>query len=746
MQFLMTHIWIICLLALFAGVFTFFFGKRTPGNGAFVTIGAMAVCFAMSVAVFLNVFFHPETALTSTFTWFTAAGAEIKAGFIVDPLTAVMLVVVTLVSLLVQIYSTEYMHGDKGYSRYFSYLSTFTFAMLMLIITNNFFIMYIAWELVGLCSYLLIGFWFEKQSACNASKKAFITTKLGDIGFLLGLLLLYAKTKTFIFADLYEGVRAGLESGFISPLYLAVALICLFMGAVGKSAQFPLHVWLPDAMEGPTPVSALIHAATMVAAGVYLVGRAFPLFVLSKAAILFVAYTGAFTAIFAASIALVQTDIKKVLAYSTISQLGYMILGLGVGGYVSGLFHLMTHAFFKALLFLGSGSVIHALHNQDITNMGGLMKTMRITAITFLLGCLSIAGIPPFAGFFSKDAILAQVFELAYASPQHGLLFIMAITAAFMTAFYMFRLFFLTFTGELRDKHAHPHECGFAITGPLMVLAVLAVIAGFFANGFDGSVRTPVWTVSDIAGKETVSLKMLDKNQVAAISEPAEKKETAKTEKNGENANIEAAKTEAAKVETAAAEKPKVEAVPAFRAHKFRSELYTFEKPALTEHTVHMIHVGMMVASVIIASLGIFLAFLMYWSPKPFISPALLTSNAVGAAIHKLLLNKYYVDEIYAVVFVGSAKLLGELLFEFDKLIVDGFVNGAAWFACMTAEVKNKFDRIFVDGMVNGAGYVTKMVGSGFSKVQNGLVQNYLVLLMTFLLFALIIIYKHKVF
>lgn len=478
MDFLINHIWLFALVPLLAGVFVFLFGRRLPGRGAPVTIAAMGLCLAAALALLMPALRHGGPLLDRTFTWFSAAGAPIEVGFIVDALTAVMLVVVTLVSLLVQVYSTEYMHGDPGYGRYFAYLSVFTFAMLLLVITNNFMVMYIAWELVGLCSYLLIGFWYEKKSASNASKKAFLTTKVGDVGFLLGLLLLYYKVGTFHFGHLYDAVRAALESGRISPTYLAVTLILLFGGAVGKSAQFPLHTWLPDAMEGPTPVSALIHAATMVAAGVYLVGRAFPLFLLSKGAILFVAYTGAVTALFAASIALVMTDIKKVLAYSTISQLGFMMLGLGVGGYVAGLFHLVTHAFFKGLLFLAAGAVIHALHGeQDIRRMGNLRARLPVIFWLFAAGWFGICAVPPGSGFFSKDAILHAA--LVNANGGWGLYLVGLLTGG-LTAFYMSRLFFLAFfTGErLTVDPKRIHDAPAVMALPMGLLALLALGGG----------------------------------------------------------------------------------------------------------------------------------------------------------------------------------------------------------------------------------------------------------------------------
>jgi len=398
----------------------------------------------------------------------------------VDGLSAIMLVVVTGVSLVVQVYSQGYMDGDTGYSRYFGFMSLFTGAMLGLVMFDSILMVYVFWELVGLGSYLLIGFWFHKKSAADAAKKAFLTTRLGDVGFLLAILLIWTKADTFNI-PLIQEIAQRHE---LSDTVLTLFALGVFAGAVGKSAQFPLHVWLPDAMEGPTPVSALIHAATMVAAGVYLVARMYPVFQVSEEALKTVAYIGGFTAIFAASIGIVVTDIKRVLAYSTISQLGYMMLALGTGGYVAAIFHLFTHAFFKALLFLGSGSVNHASGTFDMRKMGGLRSYMPITYATFLIGSLSLAGVVPFAGFWSKDEILGAAWA------DNKLLFAVAMAVVFMTAFYSFRAIFLTFHGEYKggeppehgshDAHAgKPHESPLVMTLPLLILAVPAVLAGF---------------------------------------------------------------------------------------------------------------------------------------------------------------------------------------------------------------------------------------------------------------------------
>ncbi|MGB9592570.1 MAG: NADH-quinone oxidoreductase subunit L [Anaerolineae bacterium] len=412
-------------------------------------------------------------------------------GFQVDALTTAMLFMVPFVCLMIFIYSKGYMHGDPRYSRFFAYISLFATGMLGLIVSDNLLLLYIFWEVMGLCSYLLIGFWFEKPSAMKAGLKAFITTRIGDVIMFLGMLLLYSTTGTLSFHEIFseETLQFLKETTVWLPLVGTVSAapviaVLLFGGAVGKSAQFPLHVWLPDAMEGPTPVSALIHAATMVSAGVYLVARMFPIFALlpETASMSVVAFIGGFTALFAATIALAQDDIKRVLAYSTISQLGYMIAALGVGAYVAATFHLITHAFFKALLFLGSGSVIHGAGTQDMMEMGGLRKKMPITFWTFVVGMLALAGVPPFAGFWSKDEILAHAFEeFLHKGVVSWPFFVWLVLSlgALLTAFYMARQVFLTFFGETRSHHMHAHESPKVMTYPLIALAVFAALLGF---------------------------------------------------------------------------------------------------------------------------------------------------------------------------------------------------------------------------------------------------------------------------
>ncbi len=466
-------IWFIPLLPVVGFIITLLLGNRFSKSGSRLAVTIMGICIALSMYSVYLVYTRGSFLIEKT--WFITGNYKITMGLLADGLSTMMLVVVSVVSFLVHLYSVGYMKGDKRYWLYFVELQLFSASMLGLVFAHNYLQMFIFWELVGLCSYLLIGFWYEKKTVTDASKKAFLVTRIGDVGMLIGILLIFLNTNTTIFS----GVFGAAESGVLSPGMITAISILLFCGAMGKSAQFPLHVWLPDAMEGPTPVSALIHAATMVAAGVYLVGRSFPLFSLSPQAMMVVAVIGTFTALFAATMAVVQTDIKRVLAYSTISQLGYMMFALGIGAYVAGLFHLMTHAFFKALLFLGSGSVIHAAHTQNITEMGGLGKKMKTTAWTFIVGSLSLAGFPLLAGFWSKDEILG----FAFANGRYVIFAVGAFTA-FLTAFYMFRLIFVVFYGKTSKASEQAHESPRVMTIPLMILAVLAIAAGYVGVPF----------------------------------------------------------------------------------------------------------------------------------------------------------------------------------------------------------------------------------------------------------------------
>jgi len=462
--------WLIPILPLASWLFISLAGHTVKGNGDRVGIAAVGASFVLSLLVFADVLGGAR--VSADFLWAFFGDIKLRMGYQVDPLSATMLVVVTLISLLVHIYSLGYMHGDVRYKRYYSILSLFTASMLGLVLADNLLMLFACWELIGLCSFLLIGHWYEKRDVGFAAMKAFMTTRVGDIGMLVGIMLLFFHARTFQFDAIGEVVHSGQWAG---PT-LALAAVLIFAGAVGKSAQFPLHVWLPDAMAGPTSVSALIHAATLVAAGVYLVARSYVIFAASPAAMNTVAWVGGITALFAASIALVMEDIKKVLAYSTVSQLGFMMVGLGVGGFTAGVFHLVTHAVFKALLFLASGSVIHGAGTQNMHEMGGLYKKMPITFWTWAIGSAALAGIYPLAGFWSKDEILLAAHEGHY----NALFWILVIAATF-TAFYITRATILTFFGKPRDKkrYDHAHESPGTMTVPLLILAALAVVLGF---------------------------------------------------------------------------------------------------------------------------------------------------------------------------------------------------------------------------------------------------------------------------
>jgi NADH-quinone oxidoreductase subunit L len=562
-----------------------------------------------------------------------------------------MLGVVTGVGFLIHVYSTGYMAHEGGYYRFFGYLNLFMFSMLVLVLGNNLLLLFVGWEGVGLCSYLLIGFYFLRKSASDAGKKAFIVNRIGDAGFVLGLLLLLNAIGTLRFTEIGPAIEAG---GFTvgNGVMTAIALL-LFVGATGKSAQIPLYVWLPDAMEGPTPVSALIHAATMVTAGVYMITRMNVVFQLAPVALAAVATVGAVTAIYAASMGLVQHDIKRVLAYSTVSQLGYMFLALGVGAFTAGIFHLMTHAFFKALLFLGSGSVIHALGGeQDMRKMGALWGKIPVTAWTFLVATIAISGIPPLAGFVSKDAILAASFN---ARP---LLWGIGFVTAGMTAFYMFRLVFLTFFGESRVPHDvehHIHESPRSMTLPLMLLALLSVVGGWIG-----------WPES-LGGSDHFA-KFLD----PVIARHAEV----------------------------------IAAVP--------------------EATQHTTEYELMAVSVLVALLGISLAWYFYLR-KPSI-PGTLAQKAGG--LYRLVYNKYYVDQIYDAMFVNRSKDLGTTLGAFDRGVIDGlFVNGAGWVTRVFSSISMVWDKWIIDGLVNLSARIVWIFSYPVRMIQSGRVSNYALLI-----------------
>ncbi|CAN7148650.1 NADH-quinone oxidoreductase subunit L [Paenibacillus sp. LjRoot153] len=487
------YAWLIPLFPLLAFLALTAMGRQLKDLGIYISIFAMLLSFIVALLIFVErIGGNVEDFTWDKMNWLQVGDFTLKMGFEVTNLNSLMLVIVTLVSLLVNIYSKGYMKGDERIHVFFGYIALFSFSMLGLVISENMLELYIFWELVGVCSFLLVGFWYFKPEAKAAAKKAFIVTRIGDVGLFIAILLLYLYMPGHALD--FTSIHNAFTTGKIDPTIVTWIAVLIFIGAMGKSGQFPLHTWLPDAMEGPTPISALIHAATMVAAGVYLVARTFDIFHASPDALMVVAYVGGFTAIFAATIGIAQNDIKRILAYSTVSQLGYMMMALGIGvSITSGMFHLFTHAFFKALLFLGAGSVIHAVHTQDINEMGGLSRKMKITTWTFAIGTLALAGIFPFAGFWSKDMILTEAYE------HNQLLFWVGVIAAFFTAFYMSRLFFLVFMGSPRPKavasedhdahehdHAHePHESPASMTTPLIVLAVLAVVAGFVNTPFN---------------------------------------------------------------------------------------------------------------------------------------------------------------------------------------------------------------------------------------------------------------------
>ena len=470
--------WLILLFPLLGVLINGFIGNRTGRRWVGrVACGAVGLSFLVGVGVFFALLGEEHGHTIPIFSWITVGDFQIEAALLVDQLSTLMTLVVTGVGFLIHVYSIGYMAEDERYARFFTLLNLFVFSMLTLVLADNFLLLYVGWELVGLCSYLLIGFWFERPAAAEAGKKAFLVTRVGDFGFALGVMLIFATFGTLSYAQVFEQAPQTLTTG----LATAITLL-LFAGAVGKSAQIPLYVWLPDAMEGPTPVSALIHAATMVTAGVYMVARTHALFELAPTSMTLVAVIGAVTAFYAATIALVQNDIKRVLAYSTISQLGYMFLAVGVGAYASGIFHLTTHAFFKALLFLSAGSVMHGLAGElDMRKMGGLKDKMRTTYRTFLAGAAALAGFPLLSGFFSKDEILWRAFNssiIPSASLRAGL-WLIGIVTAFLTAFYAFRAVFLTFWGPSRvDEGVHIHESPRVMTTPLTILAVLAIVGG----------------------------------------------------------------------------------------------------------------------------------------------------------------------------------------------------------------------------------------------------------------------------
>lgn len=684
----------------------------------------MGICLALSLYVAYATLsapapegvpnYHPKA--QESFVWMDfkdAASSSIGRGYIItlgvlaDNLAAIMLVVVTLISFLVHLFSSEYMrepsmHGGR-FNRFYAYLGLFTFSMLGIVIANNLLMIYIFWELVGVSSYLLIGFWYERPGPQYANKKAFIVNRVGDIGMFAGIMILYTQLGTLQLTEVFDIIASG-TIPYGSEAWLTAAGILLFCGAIGKSAQFPLNIWLPDAMEGPTPVSALIHAATMVAAGVYLTARIFPL--LTGDAMLFIAAIGAITAFIAASIALVQWDMKKVLAFSTVSQLGYMVMALGVGAFSAGIFHLVTHAMFKACLFLASGSVIHQMHHslhhlhdhdrdpQDMRNMGGLKAKMPRTYLTVLIATLAISGIPLFSGYMSKDEILAGAWAFRNVNPHivANVVWIIGYLVAGMTAFYMFRMVFLTFWGEpkAKDISAHIHENPRIMVMPLIVLAALSLWIPFGANPLNPAAG---WFLSSWVKTPTI-----------VVPESAQPHLTA--HETGE------------------------QAAPAGDEHG-GSALAPFQMTI--EHEVHHLHeTGIphilsipAAASLLVAGSGIFLAFMLYGRPG---AKGQQVSWETPRGVRAFLANRWYQDNLYEKVFpVGVTLLLMKMLAWFDQHVIDGIVNGVGASTVLLSRVVAGFDTYVVDGLVNMIAGVAQFTGLLFRQLQTGRIQTYVV-------------------
>jgi len=683
-----------------------FFGKKLGKSSGIIGTAVLAIDMVMAFSLaFTKLFTYGEVPTIQTrVEWFHVGSLKFDIGIGIDNIAAIMLMVVTLISLLVHLFSTVYMEGDRRYDKFFAYLGLFTFSMLGIVISNNFLMMYIFWELVGISSYLLIGFWYEKDSASNASKKAFITNRIGDLGFFAGIMILFFTYKSFMFDDIFGGIASG-QLPFDNPTMLTIAGICIFMGAVGKSAQFPLHVWLPDAMEGPTPVSALIHAATMVAAGVYLVSKAFVMF--TADALTVIAVIGAITAFMPATIALVQNDFKKILAYSTISQLGYMVMSLGVGGYTNGFFHLVTHAWFKAALFLSAGSVIYAMHEalhhmhdhhtdaQDINNMGGLRKNMPWTYRAFMLVTLALAGIPLTSGFLSKDGILAGT--LAYANLTggwHWIIPVLGFAAAGMTAFYMFRLTILAFHGEHKTEAAsHVKENNWRIVSPLVILAFLSLWFIYSPNPFNASQG---WFEKKIEAPVTVVPAAYQFDFLI----PEGHEETT----------------------TMHAEAPELKGHGEHAEHVVPEETHHSVHIPLQKETHHM-HLTAMIISILTATLGILLAFVIYqWK---YINADELERKF--KPVHRFLYNKWYFDELYNATIIGGIMAISKAFSWFDTRVVDGIVNASAWVTRGISKIAGLFDTYVVDGLVNLTADITGFAGRMLRKIQNGKVQAYIV-------------------
>jgi NADH-quinone oxidoreductase subunit L len=668
------------------------FGKKLIAT---IACAPVVISFVLAVAAFRQLLaLEPSQRflLDAMSKWIHIGHLSLDLAFWVDPLSAVMILVVTGIGGLIHFYSVGYMAEEPSFWRFFAYLNLFMAAMLTLVLGDSLLVLFVGWEGVGLCSYALIGFWYKEWANASAGSKAFIVNRIGDFGFVVGMFALFwaldaAGEGTLVIREIAQ--RAHLLDGqtiwgIAVPTFVTFAL---FVGATGKSAQIPLYVWLPDAMAGPTPVSALIHAATMVTAGVYMIGRLAFLFSMAPATLAVIATIGIATAFMAATIGTAQNDIKRVLAYSTVSQLGFMVVAMGVGAYAAGIFHLFTHAFFKACLFLGSGSVIHALHHeQDMRHMGGLKKYMPVTFWTFLISTLAIAGMPPFAGFFSKDEILWKAFSSPYGAPW---IWALGTLTAGITAFYMFRQVFMVFFGEYRGAHGghhddahgshgshhahgvhHPHESPALMTVPLIVLALGAVVVGFLnvPSALGGNHAFETW--------------------LAPVLEPGHAAPAA----HGAGHGVVAA------VEHAAAD----------TLHHVEHDPFEYV---------------LMSVSVLVALGGILLAWLIYM--RKALSAERFTEAWAGVP-YKLVLNKYYVDEIYEATFVRGTLLLSRALAAFDRIVIDGLVNGAATVTRALSAADGAFDRYVVDGLVNLIGSVTLWIGNRARQIQTGHIYSYL--------------------
>ncbi|OFZ14242.1 MAG: hypothetical protein A2X86_05165 [Bdellovibrionales bacterium GWA2_49_15] len=725
MEYSLLTILPIVLLPFFAFVLNAFIVKKFTKTAVALSCVAIFIPFLMALRIFADFVFNKYSAdyyIHKTFTWFDlSAGTQIfkvQMGIYLDNMSAVMLLMVTGVAFLIHLFSTYYMHDDARYGRFFVYLSLFTSAMLGLVLSDNLFSVFIFWELMGFCSYSLIGFYYEKEGAGNASIKAFMTTRVGDVFFLLGIVALWSTVGSVSYVEIYKAIA---ESSLSSPVFLfgfgiplaTFAGFCIFMGTIGKSAQFPLQVWLPDAMFGPTPCSALIHAATMVAAGVYLSLRMYPL--MDAGGLLeFIAYIGGITALGAATIALVQTDIKAVLAYSTISQLGYMVLGIGVGAYNASLMHLITHAVFKACLFLSAGSVIHALHDhhthapvQEMPRMGGLRKKLPYTFLAMLFCTLAISGVPLFSAFVSKDRILGDALLMATHSSTYIIPAILGLCGAFLTPFYMFRMMFLTFFGEPRDvelnKHAHHEHFSFNRNLPLLILSV-------FTLGF--------WYSGSLTGQG--ELKVFPESKYEWFQVLVEKPDL--------NKFLGRTSTPLAVPES----KEFIE-----HSHYDPNHGITSEEEA---HHVHLVHRVGAIASVVIALSAIFLAYCMYISKK--FSPAWWTSNF--ARWTKALQNRYYFDHLYIDILIKRLlHPLNNLLAWIDMGLYDRYaVDGWERVLAFSYSVARWFDNIIIDSvLVDGSGISVRFFNIVLRTIQNGKIQFYFLVLL-FVLASYVLAFK----